>query len=180
MFRRMVTRMEILALAAFGLVVVAGPARAQQGWPINGSNWSYYGGSGRSFSRSYAPSYSAYETPSYSTPSYATYYRPAVRRGYYDSIRTEDYYPTSTAESLRKRPVHINLQVPADAKVWFDGNPTNQTGTARSFESPAVDVGPEYAYQIRMQWKQDGKDVTQTQQVKVHAGDVINLTAGSK
>ena len=175
MFRRMLTGMEIVALAGFGLVLVAGPAKAQQGWPIAGSNWSYYGGSGRSSSGSYTRSYSTDYTPSYSR-----YYGPAVPGGYYVSSSTEDYYPTSIAESLRKRPVGINLRVPSDAKIWFDGNPTNQTGTARSFESPAVDVGPEYAYQIRMQWKRDGKDVTQTQQVKVHAGDVINVTAGSK
>ena len=178
MFRRMLTRMEIVALAGFGLFLVAGPAKAQQGWPINGSNWSYYGGSSRSSSGSYAPS--RYYAPSYSTPSYSRYYAPAVPGGYYGSMRTEDYYPTSSTESLNQRPVRINLRVPGDAKVWFDGNATTQTGTARSFESPAVDIGPEYAYQIRIQWKQDGKDVTKTQQIKVHAGDVINLTAGSK
>jgi uncharacterized protein (TIGR03000 family) len=81
-------------------------------------------------------------------------------------------------ESARQRPVRINLRVPADAKIWFDGSQTNQTGTMQSFESPPLAVGPQYAYQVRIQWKQNGKDVTQTRQIKVHAGDVISLTLG--
>jgi uncharacterized protein (TIGR03000 family) len=201
MFRRMVTRMEILALAGLGLLLVAGPAKAQQGWPWLGSGWGYYGGSGRSSAGSYSPSsyatspssagsyypnyYATYQTwiPQpwgyYSSASPENYYRSSTTGDYYASTGTEDYYRPSTAESPGKRPVRINLRVPSDAKIWFDGSPTNQTGTTRSFESPPVAVGSAYAYQIRIQWKRDGKDVTQTRQVTVHAGDVINLTLGS-
>ena len=56
---------------------------------------------------------------------------------------------------------------------------TNQTGTIRSFVSPPMAAGSEYVYQIRIQWKQDGKDVTQARQIHIHAGDLINLTLGS-
>jgi uncharacterized protein (TIGR03000 family) len=73
----------------------------------------------------------------------------------------------------------VNLRVPRDAKVWFNGNPTNQTGRIRSFESSPVAVGPEYVYHIRIQWKEDGKDVTQTRQLNVQAGEVVNLTLDS-
>jgi uncharacterized protein (TIGR03000 family) len=197
----MVTRREILTLAGLGLLLVAGPAKAQQGWPINGSNWDTSGGSSRSSVGSYSPGYyatSPSSVGSYSPSSYATYQAWTPQRGgyygysnpwnysgsstaggYYGSTGTEGYYDTSTAESPRKRPVLVNLRVPSDAKIWFDGDQTNQTGTARSFVSPPVAVGREYAYEIRIQWQQDGKDVTQTRQIKVHAGDVINLTLGS-
>jgi uncharacterized protein (TIGR03000 family) len=199
MFRRMVTRMGLPALAGLGLLVAGGPAKAdQQGWPVAGS-WGTYGGSGRSSFGSYSPSYYAtYPSLSSSPSSYAAYqswipqpggyygaggpahyYRNSASEGYYGSTGSEDYYRTATAESPRKRPVRVNLQVPSDARVWFDGSQTNQTGTIRSFVSPPVAAGPEYAYQMRIQWKQNGKDVTQTRQIKVHAGDVINLTLGS-
>ena len=74
--------------------------------------------------------------------------------------------------------MRINLRVPADAKIWFDGSQTIQTGAARSFASPPLAAGSEYAYQIRIQWNRDGKEVTQSRQIIVHAGDDINLTAG--
>lgn len=193
MFRRMITRMGLPAIAGLSLLLIGGPVKAQQGWPINGSNWSFYGGSsmgssgGSSFG-SYSPSY--YSPPSYSAsyyshsyyspPYYVTY--PSSFRSpayYYGSTSTEGYYSTSTAASRSKRPVLVNLRVPSEAKIWIDGSETKQTGTNRSFESPPVTVGREYAYQIRVQWNRDGKEVTQTRQVTVHAGDVINLTIGS-
>jgi uncharacterized protein (TIGR03000 family) len=174
MFRRMVTRMEILALAGLGLLLAAGPAKAQQGWPYAGDNWSYHwGSSGRSSYRSYSPNYyatSPSSTGRYSSYSYATY---PTSAGSYAP------YQTSQPWGYRELPVFVNLRVPSDAKIWIDGSPTKQTGTTRSFESPPVAVGPEYGYQIRIQWNRDGKDVTQTRKVTVHAGDVINLTLGS-
>jgi uncharacterized protein (TIGR03000 family) len=73
----------------------------------------------------------------------------------------------------------VNLRVPSDAKIWIDGSETKQTGASRSFESPPVAAGREYAYEFRVQWNGDGKEVTQTRQITVHAGDVINLTVGA-
>ena len=185
MFRRMVTRMGLAAIAGLGLLLVGGPAKAdQQGWPVAG-NWGSSGGSSPSSFGSYSPYYSTYQSSIpqpggyYGSFTPNNYYPSSTTGGFYGSTGTDDYYRTSTAESPRKRSVRVNLRVPSDAKIWFDGSQTNQTGTTRSFESPPVAVGPEYAYQIRIQWKQDGKDVTQTRQIDVHAGDVINLTLGS-
>src|SRR5207244_2713301 len=87
-------------------------------------------------------------------------------------------YAAPTAQLPKESPVRIHLRVPSDAKIWFDGSPTYQTGTDRTFESPPVAIGAEYVYQIRIQWKQDGKDVTKNQQVTIHAGDMVNLTLG--
>jgi uncharacterized protein (TIGR03000 family) len=176
MFRRMVTRIGLPAIAGLSLLLIGGSAKADtQGWPLAGS-WDTHGGSSfRSYSRSYYPTYQG------AGPEYLGYYNSAAPGGfgpaigaYYGSTAAEDYYA-----SPRKRPVRVNLRVPSDAKISFDGNQTNQTGTMRSFVSPPVDVGPEYAYQIQVQWKHDGKDVTQTRQISVHAGDVINLSVGS-
>ena len=186
MFGRMVTRMGLPAIAGFSLLLVGGPAKADtQGWPVAG-NWDTHGSSSRSSFRSYSPYYySTYQTSIpqhwgyYSSVSPESYYFSPTIGAYYGSTSAEGYYGTSTAESPRKRPVRVNLRVPSDAKIWFDGSQTNLTGTTRSFMSPPVDVGPEYVYHIQIQWKQDGKDVTQTRQINVHAGDVINLTVGS-
>jgi uncharacterized protein (TIGR03000 family) len=94
---------------------------------------------------------------------------------YYAPLSREGTASTLSTQAITKLPVRLNLTVPADAKIWFDDSPTSQTGTARSYLSPPLDQSHEYTYQIRMRWKQDGKDLTQTKQVKVHAGDVIHL-----
>ncbi len=146
MFRRMVSRMGLSAIAGLGLLLVVGQAKAdQQGWPVAGS-WGYYGGSSRSSSGSYSPSYYSTYQPRgyYGYASPQNYYRSSTTEGYYGATGTGDYYGTSTAESPRKRSVRVNVRVPSDAKIWFDGSQTSQTGTTRSFESPPLAAGPEY------------------------------------
>jgi uncharacterized protein (TIGR03000 family) len=181
--------MKILTLAGLGLVLAAGAAKAQQGWPIVGSNWDTTGGSRGSYRSSYSRGYS----PSYYSPSY--YYpatpSPVVTPSYYaaypywvgsyspyrySASSSGGYYSTSTADAAGNLVARVNLKVPGDAKIWFNTFQTKQTGTARSFRTPPLDRGSEYTYQIRVQWNQDGKDVTQSRHVSVHAGDVINLT----
>jgi uncharacterized protein (TIGR03000 family) len=166
----------LTALAGLGLLLIGGSAKADtQGWPLQGRNTqdiSYQGRSYRAFSSSALTSSSPY--------SYSTYQTSIPQAGgYYGAATTEDYYRTSTTEASAESPARINLRVPADAKIWFDGSQTIQAGTVRIFQSPPLAVGSEYAYQIRMQWKRDGKEVTQTRQIIVHAGDEINLALGS-
>jgi len=71
--------------------------------------------------------------------------------------------------------VTVNVSVPADAEIWFDGTKTTQTGAARSFVSPPVSPGHDYTYEVKVRWRQNGKAVTRTRRVIVHAGDVINI-----
>jgi uncharacterized protein (TIGR03000 family) len=68
------------------------------------------------------------------------------------------------------------MHVPSDARVWFDGTATSQSGTDRSFVSPSLDPGREYVYHIRVQWDENGKVVERKRDVTVHPGDRINLT----
>src|SRR6516165_2815800 len=129
MLRRMVTRMGLPAIAGLSLLLVGGPAWAdQQGWPVAG-NWS--NGSGSSSFGSYSPSYSATYPSAFGTYSpeyYATYqtgipqprgyygfaspqnyYRSSTTEGYYGATGTEGYYGTATAVSPGRRPVLVNL-----------------------------------------------------------------------
>ncbi len=64
----------------------------------------------------------------------------------------------------------VEVRVPADAKVWFDGLPTTMTGNDRVFTSPPLDAGKAYEYEVRAQWMQDGKPVEKTLSVQVTAG----------
>lgn len=83
-------------------------------------------------------------------------------------------------------PVQIDLQVPADAQVWFGGQKTTQTGTLRSFESPPLTAGRTYTYEVRATWKEGGREVTESRRLAIRAGerltatfpDQANLTAG--
>jgi uncharacterized protein (TIGR03000 family) len=64
----------------------------------------------------------------------------------------------------------IWLTVPADAQVWFDGEPTQQTGELRHFVSPPLAPGRSYTYGVRVRWMKDGKPVEEERRVRVQAG----------
>jgi uncharacterized protein (TIGR03000 family) len=65
----------------------------------------------------------------------------------------------------------VLVTVPEGAEVWFDGNPTRQTGAERKFSSPPLEPGNAYHYEVRARWLVNGKPVEQTQVVGVQAGE---------
>lgn len=66
----------------------------------------------------------------------------------------------------------VVAHVPEDARIWFDGDPTVQTGDMRYFASPSLTPGRKYAYTIQVQWYEDGHWVSQTHTFPVRAGGV--------
>jgi uncharacterized protein (TIGR03000 family) len=67
----------------------------------------------------------------------------------------------------------IELRVPADAEVWIDGARTTQTGAVRRFVSPPLPPGREYSYEVRVGWKDAGREVTQSRRLAVRAGSLV-------
>jgi uncharacterized protein (TIGR03000 family) len=78
------------------------------------------------------------------------------------------------AQAPAGKPVSIEMRVPPDAEVWFDGAKTTQTGTHRRYLSPALTPGRPYAYHVRVRWTHptNGK-VEESKRVPFHAGDKV-------
>jgi uncharacterized protein (TIGR03000 family) len=103
-----------------------------------------------------------YSSPSYyATPSTSYYYSPQATYASPSPV-----IETTTAASL-------DVRVPADAQIWFDGEPTSQTGSIRSFVSPPLEPGKSFTYEIRARWVDNGNVVDLIKQVQVHAGDRV-------
>ena len=99
------------------------------------------------------------DTTSVSPPAtgYQSYYAPATRTDQPDGI------------------AHITVNVPPDAKVWFDDTPMTATGSIRRFDSPGLTPGSRYSYDIKASWKENGHEVTQAQRVEVSDGARVNV-----
>ncbi len=65
----------------------------------------------------------------------------------------------------------LNLRVPPDAAVWFDGAPTAQRGEQRRFVTPPLPPGSASVYEVRVRWAEGGKPAGRTEQVRVYPGD---------
>jgi uncharacterized protein (TIGR03000 family) len=129
----------------------------------------------------YYPSYGYY--PSYSYyPSYDLGYGAGSDLGYPDSyggvapsypsgyLTLEPTSPVPPATALQAdSTVHVAVSVPANAELWFGGAKTTSTGSVREFQSPPLTPG-QYTYEIRAHWTENGRDITQDQNVVVSPG----------
>jgi uncharacterized protein (TIGR03000 family) len=69
----------------------------------------------------------------------------------------------------------IEIKVPADAQIWFDGTRTAQTGAVRYYVTPRLGAGRTWTYEVRARWQQDGQPVTRTRQLQLEAGKEARL-----
>jgi uncharacterized protein (TIGR03000 family) len=64
----------------------------------------------------------------------------------------------------------INVRVVPDALVFFDDEPTKQSGEMRRFTSPPLNPGNVYHYTVRVKWDDNGKAMEDTRKIEVRAG----------
>jgi uncharacterized protein (TIGR03000 family) len=68
------------------------------------------------------------------------------------------------------------LEVPANAKLYIDGNLTKSANEVRHFYTPTLEPGQLYFYDVRVEFEKDGRTVRQDKRVYVKAGDVYHAS----
>jgi uncharacterized protein (TIGR03000 family) len=106
-------------------------------------------------------------------PSYASYMMPST--SYVAFAPRSSGNITAVAYSGSDLAAQVEVQVPPDAELWFDGHKTSQSGPTRMFHTPALDRGQGYRYTVKARWTEDGKPFEQTQTVRVSAGARVRV-----
>lgn len=70
----------------------------------------------------------------------------------------------------------IVVNVPAEARLTIDGNPTTSTSTERTFVTPPLTPGQEYHYTLAAQFERNGKPMTATKEVAVRPGQQTRVS----
>ena len=78
---------------------------------------------------------------------------------------------TMPARVMVNAPATIVVEVPAAARVTFDGTPTSSTGQRRTFVTPGLDPGASYVYTLRAEVVSNGQPAIETREVIVRAGE---------
>jgi uncharacterized protein (TIGR03000 family) len=127
-----------------------------------------YGGYG-----SYAPYYGNYP---YSGNNDYGYDYPSVPSVINPSSYAVPDVPDAGAQQPVDNAIHLQLLVPANAEVIFNGSKTSQTGTVREYVSPAMTPGKTYTYHITVRYMgANGKVVNDTRDVQVRANDWYSI-----
>jgi uncharacterized protein (TIGR03000 family) len=69
----------------------------------------------------------------------------------------------------------VTVRVPAEALVFVNGLATTSTGSVRRYVSNGLRSGYNYTYHIRAEIVRDGETITETQTVKLQAGNSSNV-----
>jgi uncharacterized protein (TIGR03000 family) len=65
----------------------------------------------------------------------------------------------------------VNVLVPSEAALIFNGVRMPQTGSVREFVTPALETGRDYTYNVRATWSENGREVTRDQVIHVRPGE---------
>jgi len=140
--------------------------------PYNG-NWgynqpNYYGGYNSAYGYPYNSGGFTYSPPVYSGTGYTSNgYATADTAQPYASGGYQSFYSGAGANANQ---VLLRIAVPSpDARVWIQGQPTQQMGTERVFISPPLAAG-DYVYTLRSTWMANGREVSKEKQVTVRPG----------
>jgi len=125
-----------------------------------------------------------YGTPSFSAPApYSYAAAPTFSSGpsYYGSDTSSQpqagsFYGALGTSNAMNQPASINVRVPADATIRFNGSETSQKGAFRQFVSPPLAAGREYTYDVQARWNEGGKDVTRNRRVTVRPGETVDVS----
>jgi uncharacterized protein (TIGR03000 family) len=188
--RRHLLLCAALILAVLCLFVTPQPSQAQ----VFRDRVYFNVGVGQPYYYGYSPWYSSYYYPRswgfgmypyrsyYYSPAYATeYYSPPNYSYTYPNnagYTSQPTYSTQTSdEDLAENPnaIRVRVNVPENARVWFENQETQQRGTDRLFVSPPLEAGKDYVYHIKAQWMENGRPVVRSKEIIVHAGDRVTI-----
>ena len=78
--------------------------------------------------------------------------------------------------AVERRVAYMNVNVPADAKVYLQDQRMTLTGTRRRFVTPEIKDGKELVYNLKVEIERDGRTVSKTTQAAVKAGQEVEVT----
>ncbi|MBI2477826.1 MAG: TIGR03000 domain-containing protein [Planctomycetia bacterium] len=82
--------------------------------------------------------------------------------------------PVESTQLLRGR-AELVVEVPADAKIYVNGNKTNTQGTHRRYLSAGLIPGQTYVYEVQAVFERDGKEQAVTKSISLTAGSEVKL-----
>jgi uncharacterized protein (TIGR03000 family) len=145
--------------------------RRDAAWTVRGSLWhgkpyfafpyGYWSPAGNNWG------YTVYDQSYYGTPGYAN-----ARPNYvYQPLGIQK---AATVPANNQSNIRVKLPS-AEARLWFQNQPTNQSGHERIFRSPPLQPGYRYTYEIRAQWQENGQNVSVVRSIRVEPGQEVSV-----
>jgi uncharacterized protein (TIGR03000 family) len=80
------------------------------------------------------------------------------------------------AEETALNRARLIVELPANARLFIDDQPTSSMAAQRTFLTPPLDPNKSYVYSVRAELVRDGQTISETKEVGVTAGGVSQLS----
>jgi uncharacterized protein (TIGR03000 family) len=91
------------------------------------------------------------------------------------SVASEPVSPGESVALSGESPAVLTLQFPAKADVWLDGKKAMNSVETHTLQSPALQPGQSYTFDVKARWKSGGKTYETTRSVVLGPGDRSRL-----
>jgi uncharacterized protein (TIGR03000 family) len=81
-----------------------------------------------------------------------------------------------SVQDAAEAPARVTVKLPADARLFVDDVACPLTSAERTFETPRLEAGRRYFYNMRAEVVRDGQTRTQSKRVEVQAGLPVSVT----
>jgi uncharacterized protein (TIGR03000 family) len=72
-------------------------------------------------------------------------------------------------------PAKVTVRLPADARLYIDGSLSPLTGAVRTFETPRLEAGKPYVYELRAEVLRDGLVRRAAERITIEAGKAVEV-----
>lgn len=86
--------------------------------------------------------------------------------------------PAYAAAAPVSEPATVVVQLPADAKLFVEGQPVRIDPATGGFVTPRLERGEWYVYTLKIEAVRDGKVLAETKDIQVSAGQVTRVRFG--
>ncbi len=89
--------------------------------------------------------------------------------------KPDDKKPGGGTSSVAPDRAKVIVQLPAGAKLYVDDQPIKTTSDNQAFNTPRLDRGQTYYYEVRAEAIRDGKTVVESKRILVRAGQEVSV-----
>ncbi|HZT83461.1 MAG TPA: TIGR03000 domain-containing protein, partial [Gemmataceae bacterium] len=73
------------------------------------------------------------------------------------------------------KPARVTVRAPDDARLTIDGRNCPLTNGTRTFETPRLEVGKKYFYEVEARVQRDGRQLVEKRKVTLEAGKHVDV-----
>ena len=89
-------------------------------------------------------------------------------------MKPGDTAPAKPPEAVAPNRARLIVDAPADAKLYIDDTAMKTQAEHRSYQTPDLEPGQTYYYEVRVEVQRDGRPVSETKRILVRAGQEVH------